>query len=122
MILRPSLGLGDAVYMFPVVKYYMARGEDVHIVTRYPSIFKFLNCKTIDPETFDATQPFIDCNCSARTKQRKTNIYEDTLLLSGINGHLPLTFEYSGKPYSFNTSKKVCVIRNLTVPTGGVVK
>ena len=113
MILRGSLGLGDAIYLWPVVKYYSEQGHDVSIITRYPELYSNLNCKTIAPDDF------IDCQCSARTKEESTNIYEDTLIMSGVDADIPLTLKYAGEPHKFNTSKKVCVIRNLTTPVKG---
>jgi len=113
MILRGSMGLGDAVYLNPVVKYYTERGEDVTIITRYPEIFFGLNCKIILDENF------IDCQNSARTTTTGTNIYEDTLIMAGIDKTLPLNFEYVGTKRIFPTSKKVCVIRQPTAPAKG---
>jgi hypothetical protein len=123
MLIHGSLGLGDAIYLYPVVKYFINCGTDnVSIVTRYPQIYAGLKCKTISLAEIDAIDsPYLDCHASARTCFPGTNIYEDTLIMAGITERPfpPLAFEYAGKPYLFNASKKVCVIRNPTTPTGG---
>lgn len=112
MILKGSMGLGDAVYLYPVVKYYADRGEDVTIITRYHEIYAGLNCKTVLPDDF------IDCACSARTTIKDTNIFEDTLIMSQIEDKLSLKIEL-GVKRTYATSKKVCVIRTPTAPVKG---
>ena len=113
MILRGSMGLGDAIYLYPVVKYYSERGEDVTIVTRYPEIFAGLNCKTV------LESDFIDCQNSSRTIIEGTNIFEDTLIMAKVEEKLPLKIEYPGEKRIFPTSKKVCVIRTPSAPAKG---
>lgn len=118
MIIYGSFGLGDAIYLYNVVKYYVDRGEDVTIITRYPEVYAPLRCKTVKPDQF------INCQCSARTKEPDTNIYEDTLIMAGINDRLPLEFDYAfpyqkdRKPLT-DSGRPTCVVRNLTAPAKG---
>jgi hypothetical protein len=114
MILRGSLGLGDAIYLYPVVKYYIDQGQDVTIITRYPEIYATLNCKTVRADEF------IDCSCSARTLISETNIFQDTLIMSGIKEEIPLNFDFKRKLIpEIKTDKPICVVRLPTAPTGG---
>ena len=115
MILKGSMGLGDAIYLYPMVKYYseMYPGS-VTIITRYPEIYANLNCQTAKPDEY------IDCSCSARTKEESTNIYEDTLIMSKIINKLPFKFEYDKtNQIKINSFKKICVVRNITTPANG---
>jgi hypothetical protein len=114
MIIRGSQGLGDAIYLWPVVKYYSERGKDVTIITRYPEVYSNLKCTAIQESEF------VDCQCSARTKELDTNIYEDTLLLSGITEKIPFEFEFK-KVFIpvINTSKRICVVRLPSAPVKG---
>jgi hypothetical protein len=119
MIIRGSMGLGDAIYLYPVVKYFIDYGHDVTIVTRYPEIFEKLNCKTL-PEKAEIGKDFLDCSCSFRTTIPGTNIFEDTLIMAGIKEKLPLKIEYdTTKKPKYPTSKKVCVVRTPTAPVKG---
>jgi|WetSurMetagenome_2_1015567.scaffolds.fasta_scaffold01426_30 hypothetical protein len=114
MILRGSMGLGDAIYLYPVIKYFVDRGEDVTILTRYPEIFAPLKCKAV------LEKDFLDCSCSARTILPETNIFEDTLIMAGIKEKLPLKFEYQKSvDFKIHTSKKICVVRVPTTPAKG---
>jgi hypothetical protein len=113
LILHGSLGLGDAVYMWPVVKYYSAIRDDVVVVTRYPELYATLKCQTVHPEEIQ------DCHCSARTLREETNIYEDTLIMSGIESRPPLEINFEWTTRKYKTSKPVCVVRTPSFPVKG---
>jgi len=114
MILYGSLGLGDAIYLYPIVKHCSEVGEKVTIITRYPEVYDGLKCETVDPGEF------ISCRISARTTILESNIFQDALTMSGIKENIPLKLEYKNKNViKFKTDKKVCVIRNITVPAAG---
>ena len=45
MIIKTPLGLGDAVYCYPIVKHF-AKTEKVKVLTQYPIIFENLKVET----------------------------------------------------------------------------
>ena len=47
MIIRSSSGFGDAIYLYPIVKYYINKGEKVIVKTNFPEVYKSLNCNCI---------------------------------------------------------------------------
>lgn len=46
MIIRTHLGLGDAVYCFPIVKYFVDKGKKITVATNYPIVFNALGVRT----------------------------------------------------------------------------
>jgi hypothetical protein len=115
IILRPSQGLGDAVYMRPVVRHYLDLGNEVVVVTRHPGAYSDLNCKTV------AEEDFMDCQASSRTMTKGTNIYQDTLIASGIDHKQApqMDLRCVGVPRDFGPGNPVCVVRNPSVPVKG---
>lgn len=115
--LRGASGLGDAVYMYPVLKYYLEQGQCVEILTKYPEIYQPLAKMGLVITDRYAKQPDRECRYAPRYPIQTTTTYQDTLILSGIEKHVPLEIEFTcNKKFSFPTNKKVCVIRDIILP------
>lgn len=113
LILHGSLGLGDAIYMWPLVKHYTSIRNDVVVVTRYPELFCTLDCQTVAPENV------LDCRCSARTKELDTNVFEDTFITAGLSIRPPLEIKRFWDVRKYKTIKPVCIIRTPSFPVQG---
>jgi hypothetical protein len=117
LTLRGAGGLGDALYMYPVLKYYLEQGKQVEILTKYPDVYTCLKKQGLIVTDRYAKQPDRECRYAPRYPIQETTTYQDTLILSGIDEYLPFEFEFEKqKPFKFNTDKKICVIRTLTLP------
>jgi hypothetical protein len=117
LTLRGAGGLGDAVYMYPVLKYYLEQGKQVEILTKYPEVYTELKKKGLIITDRYAKQPDRECRYASRYPIQETTTYQDTLILAGIDKYLPLEMEHKfQKPFKFNTTKKICVIRTLILP------
>jgi len=115
--LRGAGGLGDAVYMYPVLKYYLEQGQKVEILTKYPEIYQPLKKSELIITDRYAKLPDRECRYAPRYPIQTTTTYQDTLILSGIEQHLPLEIEFEcSKEFNFPTKKKICIIRDIILP------
>lgn len=115
--LRGAGGLGDAVYMYPVLKYYLEQGQHVEILTKYPEIYQSLVKAGLIITDRYAKQPDRECRYASRYPIQTTTTYRDTLILSGIEKQVPFEMEFNcPRVFYFPTTKKICVIRNIILP------
>jgi len=115
--LRGAGGLGDAVYMYPVLKYYLEHGQRVEILTKYPEIYQPLIKSGLVITDRYAKQADRECRYAPRYPIQTTTTYQDTLILAGIEKYLPLEMEFQcPHVFDFPTKKKVCVIRVPVLP------
>jgi len=118
--LRGAGGLGDAVYMYPVLKYYLEHGQSVEILTKYPDVYKPLKKLGLIVTDRYAKQPDRECRYAPRYAIQKTTTFEDTVMLAGIEEKLTLKIEFeSPGSFDFKTKNKICVIRNPSLPMNG---
>lgn len=108
--IRGARGLGDAFYIYPVVKYFIDKGEAVEVMTNYPEVYETLNCKTISR----AGNPDINLSYATRYGEKSTTIYQDTLIMGGLEKeNIPFVADYKWRENSeFPTNKKICVIKS----------
>lgn len=87
MKIKGCSGLGDAIYLNPVVNYFLSNSDkinpvfkNIQVVSKYPELFAGLNCEVI-PEARD-----IDILCSyvPRKKIIGTNQFQDTCIQAQI--------------------------------------
>jgi len=115
MIIRGARGLGDALFLYPIIEYYINKGENVTVKTNYPEIFKELNCKTVPLITAGTTD--IVARYAERFENPETNMLEDTAILADMPLPVELSVKYKCKrKFKFNTNKKICVIRQPDYP------
>jgi hypothetical protein len=120
MILRGARGLGDSVYMYPVLKYYLEHGQTVEILTNYSEIYSPLKKLGLIISDRNSKQPDRECRYAPRYPNQSTTTYQDTLFFAGINEKIPLKIEYECKRhFEFKTNKKICVIRAPVFPMNG---
>lgn len=117
MIIRGARGLGDAILVYQVVKYFINKGErDIIVKTNYPEIFEGLPVKTVQLGDLRYKED-INCRYGDRYSIYETNILQDTAIMAGIKEPLSLQYKYKcDKQFKFMTNKKVCVIRNPAYP------
>jgi hypothetical protein len=120
LTLRDAGGLGDAFYMYPVLKYFLEQGEKVEILTKYPDVYTPLIKKGLIITPRHDKQPTVECRYAPRYPIQTTTTYQDTLILAGITEKLPFEFEFESEhEFDFKTDKKICVIRKPTMPMRG---
>ena len=120
MTLRGAGGFGDSLYMYPVLKWYLEQGEKIEILTKYPDVYKPLKELGLVISDRYSKEPDRECRYAPRYPIQTTTTYKDTLLLSGITTDLPFKIEFECEnEFDFDTDKKICVIRNPTMPMKG---
>jgi hypothetical protein len=88
--IRGGSGLGDAIYLRPVVEHYIRQGHQVAVMSDYREIFDGTGAKV---------EPFTRQNCnvvahySSRKKCSETNQWQDIAINAGAQG-LALSFEW----------------------------
>lgn len=122
MILRGASGLGDAVYMYPVLKYYLEHGQHIELLTRYNEIYAPLQKYKLILSDRYSKQPEVECRYSPRYPDPSTTTYEDTLFFAGIRENIPLAIEFEKKAIKKLESlkgHKICVVRTPALPMKG---
>jgi hypothetical protein len=87
---RGASGLGDAVYLYPIVKHF-SKAEDLIIYNNFPQLFKGLG--EVKPYTRNVT-PHIDCGYPKRSKLPGT-IFESMLACAKIKTELKIDYDVS---------------------------
>jgi len=86
--IKTMLGLGDAVYTFPIVQYYVESGFNVSVITRYPIVFNSLKCTAVQ-----TSQKTIDIR--PRYNHRNSGVSQYKGLLNSVNlPSLPFIFRW----------------------------
>jgi len=111
--IKTPLGLGDAVYCWPIVKYFAER-DSVVLSTKYPEIFN--NIKDVQ---IDNSQNIFDIRLHYNQKRSSKNgQYQDILDQCRLPA-IPFTFSFRNKKV-FDISrvkkksgdKKICIVKN----------
>lgn len=124
MRIRGAKGLGDACYVYPIVKYYAKRGDKVEIMTRYPVIYEVLIREFPNVSCIDryGGKPDIDCRYGPRYSNQETNMWEDTLIQAGLiaeKNKIPFEIKYKwSEEFKFSVLKRICLIKTPCFPTG----
>jgi len=115
MILRGPSGLGDSVYMYPITREFMRRGEDVTLLSDFPDIFTPLKCR-VEPyrqQNYDLLTHYFTKRLDKRTSQ-----YQDLLVMAGLDRDLPMQMDTVYKPEKL-VKKKLCLVRTPCKPRRG---
>lgn len=100
MRFRTMKGLGDAIYAYPIVKYF-ARTEHVTVCTQYPQVFKYLeNVTTTDKDHVD--EVFL-----SYSRNPDSNQYKDICDTVGIYPE----FKFEWPATVFTHIPKYCIIK-----------
>jgi hypothetical protein len=124
--LRGASGLGDAVYMYPVLKHLIERGEKVEMLTKFPVIYDPLRKLGLIISERYAKLPDRECRYSPRYEVKGTTTYQDTLILAGVDRNVPLEIDFepaelpdSIKSVIENEERHVCLVRAPALPMKG---
>lgn len=88
--IRGGSGLGDSLYVRPIVDYYVSRGHNVTVMSNYPAIFLGSGAK-VEPFTRNGTN--VLAHYTAGKARTNTNQWEDVCVAARV-GVLPLRFEW----------------------------
>lgn len=103
--IRTPLGLGDAVYAFPIVKHF-TQTEKVIVCTQYPDVFKSLGIET----TTDKTNQDLCLRYQFRSEK---DYYTQMCDLAGVHPEFKFDWPYEYETVGFKnkTGKLLCVIK-----------
>ena len=88
---RGGSGLGDSIYLRPVVEYYSVL-DDVTVCTGFPDIFIGLNCKV---EPFNRENIDVLAHYTGRKYAAETNQWQDICISAKVPINLPMSFKWS---------------------------
>lgn len=131
--IRSASGLGDAVYAYPVCKYYKEKGENVILETQFPEIFEPLGIATTTERLLDYE---LNCSYVPFKGDRNTNQFQDTLRAAKIDAEIPFKIELKKRHPDFRFvepiwaamgkaipevkvgTKKICIVADLYMASG----
>lgn len=108
---KPCVGLGDAVYAYPIIKYYSELYPNCNfkVITKYKEVFECIEKVSCDTETNFFN---IDCRYLNR-KDKKSNQFEDICFNARIKKKIEFKIEiYKNKIDINNKNKKILLVRN----------
>jgi hypothetical protein len=99
LIIKTLMGLGDAVYAWPIVRYLIQQnpGREIKVATKYPIVFRGLDCDIIDFES--CPPPDYHLSYTSRRLSPKGQ-YEDILDHCKLPW-IDFEFEWTSVEYSF---------------------
>jgi hypothetical protein len=124
MKLRGAKGLGDACYVYPIASYLAKRHDRVEIMTKFPEVYEVLMVRQRNVVCIDryAGTPDIECRYGDRYPYQDTNIWQDSLIASGLieeGEEIPYNIEYYWPDdFGIETDKKICLIKTPCYPHG----
>lgn len=89
---RGGAGLGDALYMRPIVEHLIAQGEQVTVCTKYAEVFHGVAC-TVAPFTRERIDVLAHYTMGKANKD--TTQWRDILDSAKVDPSLPLRFEWT---------------------------
>jgi hypothetical protein len=115
-IIKGPSGLGDAIYLYPVVKWYTARYDKVIVRSFYPELFQ--NIKNVEVEPFRAKGDInLKCSYTKRKYTAGTSQFEDIVIGAEIKEALDFKIDWEIKNKGIEEiirkevkGKKVCII------------
>jgi hypothetical protein len=114
MKIRGAGGLGDALYLHPVVKHYATSGNNVELSGNYPDIFADIQNVNVRP--FCRKAPVnIECTYTkSRAENNGLNQYEDTLRNANITENYPFTLNLPLEKIeiAIPAGKKICIVKS----------
>jgi hypothetical protein len=105
-------GLGDGIYLYPVVKYLKDK-YSLTVATKFPEIYKPLNVKTKKY----TKKVDIYCNYIERKSIQTTNQFYDICVEAGIPRDIPFEIDYKKQDINIPSGqKKIMVITRPYTP------
>lgn len=90
--MRGGSGLGDSLYLRPLVDYFARHGDPVRVLTFYPDVFIGANCKVAP---FDKSNIDVLAHYAHARKDQSTTQYADILRSAGTPADVPLRFDWT---------------------------
>lgn len=90
--IRGASGLGDAIYLRPLVEYFMKSEPALRVCSDYPEVFTGLG---VVVERFTRHGVGIVAHYAQRKSDERTDQYQDMCLTAGVSDPVPLSFEWS---------------------------
>lgn len=90
--IRGGSGLGDAIYLRPIVEYFLNQGERVTVCCGYPEVFSGLDARV---EPFDRLNIDVLAHYTAGKRRPGTNQWQDICSSAGVS--VPLRFDWTVK-------------------------
>lgn len=129
--IKCASGLGDAIYMRPIVEYYYKRGYKVEVMTDYDVIYDDLNVLTTKHSKSDThlelDMPWKKISYCIRKYKPETTQFEDVCLQAGIPVTTPFNYRWKtrnkdlmGKVKKLAGGKPICLISAPFKPFGRV--
>jgi hypothetical protein len=113
--IRGGAGLGDAIYLRPIVEHLLAKGEQVTVCTSYGAVFDGL---TVKIEPFDRFNIDVLAHYTAGKRRPGTNQWDDLCASAGIE--VALKFPWAIKNTELITKlKAIADGRPLVLVSGG---
>lgn len=93
--MRGGSGLGDSIYLRPIVEHLLQRGDEVTVCTNYPGVFEGLS---VEIEKFNRERINITAHYTIGKDDTRTNQWQDICRSAGIE--VPLRFEWRIRNYA----------------------
>lgn len=116
--IKGQSGLGDSIYLYPIVKHFSPKFDKVHVMTNYPELFGSIENVTcyrhlkLNHVTEETTQREIPISVRASYAGGKhkpgTSQFEDYCLFSGITDKLNLSL-----PWTIKNKDLESVVKNV---------
>ena len=114
--LRGGSGLGDSLYLRPIVEHLERQGKNVTVMTEFPEVFRGTRALT---ERFNRNNITITAHYPHGKNNDKTNQWQD-ILESARLGHIPLRFTWNQTDRAFvDAVRKRAGNRHIILVIGG---
>jgi len=116
--LKTHGGFGDSVYLYPIVKWHLARNPGLVVCSNHPEVFSTLSCKVLDYSRVRT----INVGYFERKNITETNQFQDMCIASGAPPSIPyqVEFEKCKIPTFPLGNKKLCIINHPYEPLGNL--
>lgn len=121
---RGGSGLGDSIYLRPIVEHLKKQDKTIQVLTNYPEVFRGLKIYT---DKFRKHPVDICAHYSPSKSREDTNQWQDSRIAAGIVDDIPLTFSWPIKNQAIIDDvkarahgKKIVLLHGGRVPMGRV--
>lgn len=100
--IRSGRGLGDAIYLQSVVRYFVERGQPLEVCTDWPDLFRLLG-PAVQCSPFRRTDVDIVAHYTARKGIAGTDQFRDCCISAGISADVEFRLEWDAQPCAFRS-------------------